>query len=564
MAKDKAVPGENSGTIRRIMKAIFPSYSETDNSNSAISFESGSGFSGAAVITNIDECAGDGTVGVEGKAQRDLIRDGKMPSDRFSRYRIYHQMSEDGTIAAALEQHLAYALSVDPVTGLSMYLEAKDEKDAEYVKRLQSEVVKPINDMIDSWAMPMCIYGVNYVRPYCVLGHGIVSWEANYYTLAKNIREYERAGLLAGFTSENLKTRNNGEQVNLAEPWALIPLKIPQWHPDLNTEPTTYGTDGYSLYSDINSRKPIETQNYGKSLLHSAYEPWVKLLDSIRSMQASRNNASRIDRLVSVSTDNLDTGMAAEYINLVADQLRTDREEASRNAERKGIFPTVWTSIIPVMSGGAKGGVSIDTHSVDPNIAHIEDIMFHVKRMCGSLGIDPAMLGFGDLLAGGLGEGGYFRTAIQAALRANLIRKAVTTFVMRAIDIHTAFRDGKVWQEGDEPFVLRFNSLNTAIAQEEAAAAESRVNYATLVVTLLDMLEQSSLSGSRTAKDYVYKSLLQFDPELTKEILDELANKVSDNKPLMESAGLVSHQKDKDYIKGMLFDALSEIDISGE
>lgn len=48
-----------------------------------------------------------------------------------------------------------------------------------------------------------------------------------------------------------------------------------------------------------------------------------------------------------------------------------------------------------------------------------------MKRLGGALGVDPSLLGFGDMLSGGLGDGGFFRVSVLAAVKANLIRAAI-------------------------------------------------------------------------------------------------------------------------------------------
>ncbi|MGI2946728.1 portal protein [Vibrio diabolicus] len=554
MSQNKASIG-----LAAALKQAFPFFNENDDKESGISFESGAGYTGSPFHdrdNQLDES--NGALTNDGRKSSDRFFLHKLPKDRFMLYPILKEMAEDSTIDAALNLHLGHALSVSNDHGMAVYLHPTDEKYAEYVGRLNRELLAPINDNLMNWTYSTLVYGVNYVRPYTQEGVGITHFEANYYTLPNQIREYERSGELAGFTAEYLQTRANGEQVRLAEPWALIPLKMPIWRPDMDTPPVNYTGQRYSLYDDAYSRLPIETQNYGTSILLTCFEAWSMLRQSIAALGASRVNASLIDRMVAVNTDGLDTAGAAEYINMVADQMKQDRQEVVDRSRKLGFIPTVINTLLPFM-GGAKGGLQIDTFTTDPNISHIEDIMFHLKRLAGTLGVDPSMLGFGDLLSGGLGEGGFFRASIQSALRANQIRAAVVKFVKRAIDIHTIYRDGKVWSDNDMPFEIRFNSLNTAIEQEKADAMESQANYATMLATVLDLIEQSPIGKSEKLKNHLYTSVIGLDSELAKEVISELAAQVSKNDKMMESIGMTDQSEAERFVRDVVLDLLTEI-----
>ncbi|ELB2110193.1 hypothetical protein QNZ63_004364 [Vibrio parahaemolyticus] len=554
MSQNKASIG-----LAAALKQAFPFFNENDDKESGISFESGAGYTGSPFHdrdNQLDES--NGALTNDGRKSSDRFFLHKLPKDRFMLYPILKEMAEDSTIDAALNLHLGHALSVSNDNGMAVYLHPTDEKYAEYVGRLNRELLAPINENLMNWTYSTLVYGVNYVRPYTQEGVGITHFEANYYTLPNQIREYERSGELAGFTAEYLQTRANGEQVRLAEPWALIPLKMPIWRPDMDVPPVNYTGQRYSLYDDAYSRMPIETQNYGTSILLTCFEAWSMLRQSIAALGASRVNASLIDRMVAVNTDGLDAAGAAEYINMVADQMKQDRQEVVDRSRKLGFIPTVINTLLPFM-GGAKGGLQIDTFTTDPNISHIEDIMFHLKRLAGTLGVDPSMLGFGDLLSGGLGEGGFFRASIQSALRANQIRAAVVKFVKRAIDIHTIYRDGKVWNDNDMPFEIRFNSLNTAIEQEKADAMESQANYATMLATVLDLIEQSPIGKSEKLKNHLYTSVIGLDSELAKEVISELAAQVSKNDKMMESIGMTDQSEAERFVRDVVLDLLTEI-----
>lgn len=546
--------GNLTAKFTGLMKKIFPYHNENDSENPAIVLETNS-TGDRWLAPELHDDPEPTALGGHGQAARDYVYINRLPDDRMAKYPHFAEMARDSTIAAAINIHLGHAFSVDSKTGLSISLKPRSEEHTEYVKQLEREVLEPINRNIRNWMKPTCELGVNYVRPHAERGKGIVTWEANYYTLPTNIREYERAGQLVGFVSENLVKKEHGGQVRLAEPWVLIPLKLGNWTPSIYHEPHVYTAEKFSLFDDAYHRVPVETQNYGRSLLENSHESWAMMRESMISLLSSRHLASKKDRFVTVSTAGLDTARAAEYLNLVAEQLNSDQQISQKNIQKKGLIASVWNAIIPEMGG--KGSVNIDTQTMSPDIQHIEDIMFYLKRLSGELGIDPAMLGFSDLLSGGLGEGGFLRTSIQSAMTANLLRSAAYDFVSRAIDIHTAFRDGKVWLPEDRPFDICFNSMNTAIALEEESARESRANYATLVATVLDMIEQGMMSKSDTFKTHLYNNILEIDPELTKEILAELATKTAQDDQMMESLMISPENRNERYIRDTILDVLA-------
>lgn len=523
--------------LAALFQQAFSGYNPADISDQSLPLMSG----GSRMIYGSDGLSADpsGTTATSVTGEMDWMAEKKMPSDRFAKYALIQDMVCDPVLSGALDMHISHALSVDSQTGNILEITAKTPEFAELAAQLQGDLGLMLNQGLPSWCKLMATFGVHYIRPYAEDKKGVVDIESSYYTMAQQIREYVRGGQCAGFTSEYLKEQVNGGEVRLVEPWQLVSLRVPYWQPNLYQEPFNPTGRQYSLYDELHRRTPIETQDYGTSFLEFAYPAWCDLNDAIRSMKGSRYNASRIDRFIALGMDNLDPARAAQYLNLVGTQLRKDLEAAHRKGRQKGLIPSIWNTMVPNLSG-SKGGVTIDTQTISPDIQHIEDVMFHLKRMAAGLGIDASLLGWGDLMSGGLGDGGFFRTSVQAAVRANWLRVGVANSVNRLIDIHMAYKYGKVFPAGTaRPIEIRFHSLNTAIESEQAEATEIRTGYATALATLLDTIENGRLADSESFKRLVLTDIIRIDKDKTEQIIKDLASaaKAAGGEGFMESVG---------------------------
>jgi hypothetical protein len=519
---------EGKGLVS-VFKQLFAGFNESDNQDMSVTYADSGGVRHS--LTNHD--AGEiNPNGMKMSGGSNHLGEFKLPKDRLDRYSIYQEMARTELVSACLQMHIAYALAPDMETGNIIDIRSNDPEFEDLAREINEDLGHLLNGNLASWAWLMCIYGVHYVRPFGEVGKGVTDIESNYFTLPKHIKEYMRGDRISGFTSEYLKEKD-GENIRLAEPWALVALKVPFWSPDIDDEPFTAGAETYSLYTDLHRRKPVETQNYGTSFLENAYSAWGELSESVRSLRGSRYNASRVDRFVAVGMEGLDPASSSKYINMLSAQMRKDEEAEQRAAKKHGLVATVWNKILPVLSGG-KGGVTIDTSQTSPDINGIEDTMFNLKRFCSAMGIDPSQIGWGDLMQGGLGEGGWARTSIVAALKANWIRIGIREMVMRIIDIHMAYKYQKAFPRNKSPFTVNFHSINTALAIEKADELQAKADFATSVTTVLDMINQGSLAGSKTFKVNVMTDLGISDTDIDL-ILTELENAPKPDEGMYES-----------------------------
>ena len=435
-----------------------------------------------------------------------------LPPARHAKYSLFDIMASDPTIDSALKMHIANALSAKPDTGEIISIESIGDETNPMVEELRS-----LHDIINSncqhWAYQAAKYGVWYARVYGEQGKGVTHIRSDYYTHPRYTGEYEQGGQLAGFVSTYQQTSKSGGAVELMEPWKFLAFKLPIWQSP-KVEPIRADATLFDIANDdLMSDTLTESQNYGQSLIETAFSPWIDLLEAICSVNASRKNASRMERMVGVNTGKLSPQKAAQYLNVVAGQLQKINKTMQEQSLRKGFVQTIINHMIPIFGDG-RGRLDVSTLEGTPNIDGLVDVDFHVKRLGAALGIDPALLGFGEMLAGGLGDGGFFRVSVLAAVKAQLLRTAIRNGVERLCDIHLAYKFGKAFLPGERPYRIVFHSISSALDREEQDNHESRVASATSIAQLIQLIDPEFTSIDKNAvENFLFTDVLKIDEE---------------------------------------------------
>lgn len=568
MAKQRKAP------IKSLWSTLFSASHADDMDTSPLTVQSGGTASstpgaGASALP-------DGELGAMVEAQDGvkcspdgnlLIR--RMPIHRLEKYATLRAMGKDPTIDSALKMHISHALASNSETGEIITIDSKDGNDYEDIVEDLRSVFKPLlNANLEKWAYGACLMGWQPLRVYGEEGVGVTQVRHDYYTLPDFTSRFERVGNLAGFASSWQQLTGHERSkglLRLMAPWSYVEIKLPNWQLDhFNREPHRHNGDAFSIDSDDwESEGYIESQDYGTSLIETAFEPWVDLQEAILSLNMSRKNAANVERLIGVQTGKLNPQKAAEYLSTIGNQMRKASQAQAQQSLRKGYVQTVWNHIIPIFSAG-QGQLDISTVEGKPDIAEIADIQFHINRLGSAVGVEPALLGFGEQLSGGLGDGGFFRVSVMAAMKANMVRTAVESMIQRLFDIHVAYKHGKVFTEAERPWQVRFHSLNTAIAREQSEEAERQVQFATSVTSLMQMIDP--MLGNvkiNEFQNWLLTDLMKVNEEKAKSILAEV-KKITPGEEGDEGEiiGESVSKAQQDQLKTLIYEVLAELEIA--
>lgn len=480
----------------------------------------------------------------------------EFPQNRHAQYPLLEEMIRDPLNEAALTMHTYHAFSSKTSTGEVLFIEPKDgAEDDKIVADLRKTFSKTFNFNMIKWGFLVGLYGYFPLRIYGDKRQGVSLIRDDFYMNPRFIREYRRAGELAGFTHRYQTMQGSSGMNKLIEPWKFVAISIQQYTMPGIVEPMRMRPFDIER-DDYWNEEPIETSAYGSSLLSTAYEPWIAFSDALSSLSLSRRNASKRDRFVSINTGKSHPLRAAKFFNMTAEQIQRKSEASARRRISDGYTNTVDNHLFPYGVNGT-GKVDIQTESSPVDVSGVEDLHMHLNRLCSAHGLDKSLLGWGDSMSGGLGEGGFFRTAITAAIRANQQRQAVLPAIEQIFDIHCAYKYNKVFSQSEKPWQIKFNSINTAIQHEEAEAKEREAQYATSVAALMQMIDpELSKFNFKETSSYLFNDLLKIDSDRLKAMLsvDRRAKNNSENQPINDSEGTLSdHQMRK-----ILIDVLSE------
>jgi hypothetical protein len=428
-------------------------------------------------------------------------------------YAKYQQMAGDPLVSGAIRLHVTAALGGHETSGDIVFIEARPEAKADPASAaLVLELSEALSPIFNRIAIPAAynaaIYGDAYARMYTKDRTGIEDVSIDEMLLPPLVIPYEqgqktRICLVA--VGEKAREKLTMDQIARVKLPRLIytpqPVAIEKaWRVaitenDIAQLPLMPGLVGGSFLADAE----YQYNNFAAALSGLVGQRVLDSIDeSIFTAQVTGMTGEQRQAFLKSLTKMLTKSKA------VADEaVRTGRPVLQRI---RHILP-VWgekqvVGIQGVNSGGATGGGRAGNISID-------DVMFHAKLLCGALGIDISMLGFADLMSGGLGDGGFFRTSAQAAERSRTIRVALSEFFNDIIDVHMIKKTGSTYDPKDRPWQVNFYGTISALETERVKTQLDAINAGTLLAQCFAMVKDAGLDEKAMA--HMFERVMKLD-----------------------------------------------------
>lgn len=467
-----------------------------------------------------------------------LSSSGQPVRTRSQIYTKYNFMLNDGMVNTALRLKVQMALGGHETTGETVFLEPKPNisaSDRKLVDEL-AVLVQMFNDSAHSMCFNAAGFGDAYARVYTEPKRGVVAFDHE--TLwSPLVQPYEELGRTVGYVvsyGEKMQTR--------MDHLGIVRLKMPRMQqiPQMRVIENAQKVNIESI--DINQMVPLPAL-VGGSMLAAAEHDFDNLYAAIRGLTGQRVAASIDETMVAANMADMTAAQQEKFKANLQKMFSTMKTRAEEQVS-SGVYSTarnfhvlpVWNDkqLVQVSSlqGAASSGVG----------ANIEDVMFHAKKLGGTLNIDISQIGFADLLTGGLGDGGLNRTSAGSAESARMLRTAYTRMVHDTIDRHMLAKYGDCWSDATRPYTINFYGSIASLEGEKQASAERAMNKAAIMLQAFAQMRDLGLDEKANAH------ILAKQMELDQDAAELYAKALANAKPAAPGGGDFGGDHDLDLI----------------
>lgn len=441
-----------------------------------------------------------------------LMGAGNVPArSRQQIYEKYQQMLRDPIISGAMRLHVTAALGGHETSGELVFIESSAQAKSEdpqgeaVAKELSEDLGAIFNKIAMTVAYNAVGWGDAYARLYPKEGVGVLDASVDEMLLPPLVQPYEKGNkdavcvVAIGAKQRERLTMNQIARVKMQRLiYTPQPLAVEKaWRTKI-------------LEDDVENL-PLMPSIVGGSFLADAETQYDNFVAALQGLVGQRVLDSIDETVFQAQVQGLTKDQRQEFLASVKQMLMMSKkiaDEAVKSGKPflgrlRHLLP-VWSDkqIVQVQSVNSGGGTGAGRSG---NIG-IEDVLFHAKLLCGALGIDLTMLGFADMMSGGLGEGGFFRTSAQSAERSRTIRVALTDFFNHICVVHLAYKHSREYPANKLPWKINFYGTISALETERQRTETDAMNAGAILTQTLTQLRDLGLD-EKAMQDLLEKTM---------------------------------------------------------
>lgn len=490
----------------------------------------------------------------------------KQPRTRQAIYTMWDYMLSDPQIAEALSLHVTAALGGHETTGETMFITPHDRvrgrgRRAEDLRRRVEREAKHIGPLLNRYAFSLCrqaiAYGDSYARIYSDSNRGVYDLMNNRHTAPPLIMSFEQGGQTIGFHA--LEEEDMERTIAKLSPMQMLRVKMPRIDivPQL---PLQVWQDMKVLTYDIQSECPIMPAEVGGSFLYPIENPWKDVTISRAGLNNQQIADSVRQAFLTINMEGMPPAQQKKYKAALENTLKGYRdtvEEAFEGGE--ALYGTKY-HVLPQW-GDKQIMQSVGDISQRMAPLNSETLMIALRRLAGGLGIDLSLVGWADMLAGGLGDGAAFHTSAQIMRRSTMIRQALTDAGNHLMSVHWGIKYGEYFEESDYPWQFDFYSDQSAAATQMLNNKQNRAN--TTMMTVQAVMSLKELNMGKEVNQLILEDDLGMDIGRAEKIALALEPKQMADTSLMgeqspsgspQTAGDPQYDEDDDFPDELGFD----------
>ena len=425
-------------------------------------------------------------------------------------YEKWMRMESDPIISSALQLLVTAALGGHETSGDLVFIEKTAEaklnkRMTSLTEEISSSLTPLFNRIAYQIAYTGAAYGDAYARIYCD-ERGVIDLDASEMLRPQLVQPFERGSRTVGF-SVSVGARNF-ERMDVTQ-LARLKMARTHWVPQHGVVEKSLKV---ALTENDIDRLPIMPSMVGGSFLYNAEDAYDNLIAALLGLVGQRWMDSIDEQIMTLQMEGMTREQQENFSKTVVSMLQRSKKIAE-NAVSSGkpVLERI-RHILPISREKQLINIGSSNQSGRASNISIDDVMLHAKLLAGALGTDLSMLGFADQLAGGLGEGGFFRVSAQVAERARIIRVALAEFFNHVVDIHTYRRYGIVFTPHERPWQINFFGSISALEAERQRTRTDSMNAGMLLVQAMQMLKEMG-ANKETVEEFLAKTMMLDEPQ---------------------------------------------------